>query len=204
MFSRRIVQLQRRTPSVAADRRRETPSFLPLSHSYEHTAGWIPLSIMAQIYYAESADKLAANMEEVSPTTATAVLRCTKRCMAAGVFSKGRLIEKLFMNAVKPDAKTKERLASHALLDPLKLVRKKVAAVLPVNRKRYRRRAAELRHRHVFQIARCAAAAYGQTESPPISATCQPRTKFIPLARILSTSTSRLPMTAKFSSRATW
>lgn len=51
-------------------------SFLPLSHSYEHTAGLMfPLSINAEIYYAESIDKLAANMEEVKPTIMTAVPR---------------------------------------------------------------------------------------------------------------------------------
>lgn len=51
-------------------------SFLPLSHAYEHTAGlYFPISIGAQIYYAESADKLMANMAEVHPTICTAVPR---------------------------------------------------------------------------------------------------------------------------------
>ncbi|WP_339779567.1 AMP-binding protein [uncultured Thalassospira sp.] len=51
-------------------------SFLPLSHSYEHTAGlYFPISLGAQIYYAESLDKLAANMAEVRPTIMTAVPR---------------------------------------------------------------------------------------------------------------------------------
>ncbi|PKR53075.1 AMP-dependent synthetase/ligase [Thalassospira marina] len=51
-------------------------SFLPLSHSYEHTAGlYFAMSINAQIYYAESLDKLAANMAEVRPTIMTAVPR---------------------------------------------------------------------------------------------------------------------------------
>lgn len=51
-------------------------SFLPLSHSYEHTAGlYFPMSIGAQIYYAESLDKLAANLAEVRPTIMTAVPR---------------------------------------------------------------------------------------------------------------------------------
>ena len=50
--------------------------FLPLSHSYEHTAGLhFPISIGAQIYYAESIDKLAANMQEARPTLMTAVPR---------------------------------------------------------------------------------------------------------------------------------
>jgi long-chain acyl-CoA synthetase len=51
-------------------------SFLPLSHAYEHTVGLIfPISIGAQIYYAESIDQLAANMAEVRPTIMTAVPR---------------------------------------------------------------------------------------------------------------------------------
>jgi long-chain acyl-CoA synthetase len=51
-------------------------SFLPLSHSYEHTAGqFFPVSIGAQIYYAESVDKLTDNMQEVRPTLMLAVPR---------------------------------------------------------------------------------------------------------------------------------
>lgn len=51
-------------------------SFLPLSHSYEHTAGqFFPVSIGAQIYYAEGADTLLANLAEAQPTIMTAVPR---------------------------------------------------------------------------------------------------------------------------------
>ena len=51
-------------------------SFLPLSHSYEHTAGqFFPVSLGAQIYYAESVDKLTDNMAEVRPTLILAVPR---------------------------------------------------------------------------------------------------------------------------------
>ena len=51
-------------------------SFLPLSHAYEHMAGlMLPLSLGAQIYYAESLDLLAANMAETRPTIMTAVPR---------------------------------------------------------------------------------------------------------------------------------
>ena len=44
-------------------------SFLPPSHAYEHTAGqYLPIGLGGQIYYAESLEKLAANIEEVGPT----------------------------------------------------------------------------------------------------------------------------------------
>lgn len=111
-------------------------SFLPLSHSYEHTAGLMfPLSIKAEIYYAESVDKLAANMEEVKPTIMTAVPRLYETMygrIVRGVEQKGGLSEKLFKKAVATGRKKYEgsRLSlGEALLDPLltKLVRKKVA-----------------------------------------------------------------------------
>jgi long-chain acyl-CoA synthetase len=51
-------------------------SFLPLSHSYEHTAGlFFPISIGAQIYYASGVDKLTADMAHAKPTIMTAVPR---------------------------------------------------------------------------------------------------------------------------------
>jgi long-chain acyl-CoA synthetase len=51
-------------------------SFLPASHAYEHSAGqhW-PVSLGAQIYYAESLEKLSANIEEVRPTIMVVVPR---------------------------------------------------------------------------------------------------------------------------------
>ena len=111
-------------------------SFLPLSHSYEHTAGLMfPLSIKAQIYYAEGVDKLAANMEEVSPTIMTAVPRLYETMhgrITRGVQQKGGLTEKLFLKAVENGRKKyegKRRTLGEALLDPLltKFVRDKVA-----------------------------------------------------------------------------
>ena len=51
-------------------------SFLPLSHAYEHTGGqFFGIALGAQIYYAESLDKLAANIEEVRPTVMFVVPR---------------------------------------------------------------------------------------------------------------------------------
>ena len=51
-------------------------SFLPLSHSYEHTAGlYYPIFCGAEIYYAPSLETLIPTMAEVRPTLMTAVPR---------------------------------------------------------------------------------------------------------------------------------
>jgi long-chain acyl-CoA synthetase len=51
-------------------------SFLPLSHAYEHSGGqFFPIGLGAQIYYAESLEKLAANIAEVRPTIMVVVPR---------------------------------------------------------------------------------------------------------------------------------
>ena len=51
-------------------------SFLPASHAYEHTCGQMfPIALGAQIYYAESLEKLAANIDEVQPTIMVVVPR---------------------------------------------------------------------------------------------------------------------------------
>jgi long-chain acyl-CoA synthetase len=50
-------------------------SWLPLSHSYEHTLQFYKIGIGAQIYYAEGIDKLLINMAEARPHIMTAVPR---------------------------------------------------------------------------------------------------------------------------------
>ena len=51
-------------------------SFLPLSHSYEHTGGqYLPIGLGAQIWYSEGLEKLASNIEEVRPTIMVVVPR---------------------------------------------------------------------------------------------------------------------------------
>ena len=51
-------------------------SFLPLSHAYEHSAGqFLPIGMGGCIHYAESLEKLAANIEEVRPTLMVVVPR---------------------------------------------------------------------------------------------------------------------------------
>ena len=50
-------------------------TWLPLSHSYEHTVQYVQISLGAKIYYAENLEKLLANMAISKPTIMTAVPR---------------------------------------------------------------------------------------------------------------------------------
>ena len=51
-------------------------SFLPLSHAYEHSGGlYLPIGLGAEIWFAESLEKLAANIEESRPTIMVVVPR---------------------------------------------------------------------------------------------------------------------------------
>ncbi|MCC6471129.1 MAG: long-chain fatty acid--CoA ligase [Alphaproteobacteria bacterium] len=113
-------------------------SFLPLSHSYEHTAGLhFPISIAAQIYYAEGADKLAANLPETRPTIMTAVPRLYEMMhqrIVAGVERTGGLKAKLFHRALALGRKKYTDPRSLSLVERLtdavldRLVRDKVRA----------------------------------------------------------------------------
>ncbi|MBN36319.1 MAG: long-chain fatty acid--CoA ligase [Rhodospirillaceae bacterium] len=112
-------------------------SFLPLSHSYEHTCGLcFPISIGAEIYYAEGADTLIANMPEARPTIMTCVPRLyevMRQRILAGVNREKGKKKEFFEKAVRLGTKqvNGERLglierAQDRVLD--KLVRDKVRA----------------------------------------------------------------------------
>jgi long-chain acyl-CoA synthetase len=110
-------------------------SFLPLSHSYEHTVcmGFM-IGIGAQIYFAEGIDKLGTNMIEVRPTIMTAVPRLYESLYARitqGLKREKPLKQKLFAKTLELGTK---RYEGHKLgffetiLDAIleKLVRDKV------------------------------------------------------------------------------
>jgi long-chain acyl-CoA synthetase len=101
-------------------------SFLPLSHAYEHTAGMMfPITIGAQIYFAEGAETLAANLLEARPTIMTAVPRLYEtlhRRILLGVARKNGAARKLFAKALAIGEKraASERLSlGEILLDPV-------------------------------------------------------------------------------------
>jgi long-chain acyl-CoA synthetase len=113
-------------------------SLLPLSHSYEHTAGlFFPISIGAQIYYAEGPDQLAANLQEVRPTIMTAVPRLyevLRDRILRGVERQGGQKARMFHDAVRLGRKRYEDPSSLSLGERLYnallglLVRRKVAS----------------------------------------------------------------------------
>jgi long-chain acyl-CoA synthetase len=80
-------------------------SFLPASHAYEHTGGQMfPIALGAQIYFAESLEKLAANIEEVQPTIMVVVPRLFEMLRARimkTIESSGGLSKYLLSRALK-------------------------------------------------------------------------------------------------------
>ena len=113
-------------------------SFLPLSHSYEHTGGmFFPIALGAQIYFAEKVEVLAANMVEVRPTIMTAVPRLYETMhqrILRQMEREAGMKAKLFFSALRigrkrienPRNLTIRERALDTLLD--RLVRKKVMA----------------------------------------------------------------------------
>ena len=109
-------------------------SWLPLSHSYEHTLQFYEMGIGAQIYYAEGIDKLLVNMSEVKPHFMTAVPRFydslhTK--ISQGLKKQGKLSQLFFSTTLKLGKKkyNNQKMTSmekvlNGIMD--KIVRKKV------------------------------------------------------------------------------
>ena len=79
-------------------------SFLPTSHAYEHSGGqFFPIGLGARIYYAESIEKLAANLEEVRPTMVIVVPRLFEVLRARilkAIEKQGRLTNYLLERAL--------------------------------------------------------------------------------------------------------
>jgi long-chain acyl-CoA synthetase len=112
-------------------------SFLPLSHAYEHSGGqFFPISIGAQIYYAEGADTLVQNLAEAKPTIVTAVPRLYEVMhgrIAKAMEKMSGLRRRLFQRALDLGRKAYEHPGSLTLVERIQnkvldlLVRKKAA-----------------------------------------------------------------------------
>ena len=75
-------------------------TWLPLSHSYEHTVQFVQIVVGAKVFYAESIDKLIRNMAESSPEVMTAVPRFYQNLYQKinTSFSKTKGIKKILIN----------------------------------------------------------------------------------------------------------
>ena len=111
-------------------------TWLPLSHSYEHTVQFVQITVGARVFYAESIDKLIKNMNECNPEIMTAVPRFYQNLYqkinasfnkATGV--KKMLIQKMlnlgFKKIKKQPLNFLEKIQD-GILD--KIVRKKISA----------------------------------------------------------------------------
>ncbi len=85
-------------------------TWLPLSHSYEHTVQFVQISLGAKIYYAESLERLLSNMADAKPTIMTAVPRFYQN-----------LYSKIFMNFSKQKGFKKKLISSTISLGIKKL-----------------------------------------------------------------------------------
>ena len=109
-------------------------TWLPLSHSYEHTVQFIQIVVGAKVYYAESIDKLIQNMKHCSPEIMTAVPRFYQNLYQKinASFSKAVGIKKFLVNQTIQLGKKKLNKQRFSLVENLInficeiLVRKKI------------------------------------------------------------------------------
>jgi long-chain acyl-CoA synthetase len=161
-------------------------SLLPLSHSYEHTAGMhLPIQTKSEVWYCESAEQIGANLQEVSPSLMTAVPRLYdvlhERIMRS-IRTKGGFSETLFMETIRLGRKRlqgKALLPHEFLLDLLleRLVRQKIQARLGGNLKYFISGGAALNPEigsFFMALGVKLLQGYGQTEASPVISANRP------------------------------
>ena len=74
-------------------------TWLPLSHSYEHTVQFVQIAVGAKVFYAENIEKLIKNMNDCSPEIMTAVPRFYQSLYQKinNTFSKAKGIKKFLI-----------------------------------------------------------------------------------------------------------
>jgi long-chain acyl-CoA synthetase len=75
-------------------------TWLPLSHSYEHTVQFVQIAVAAKVFYAESIEKLIKNMNDCKPEIMTAVPRFYQNLYQKinSTFSKATGFKKILIN----------------------------------------------------------------------------------------------------------
>jgi long-chain acyl-CoA synthetase len=76
-------------------------TWLPLSHSYEHTVQFVQIAVGAKVFYAESIDKLVKNMNDCNPDIMTAVPRFYQNLYQkiSSTFKKAKGIKKFLVKS---------------------------------------------------------------------------------------------------------
>jgi len=109
-------------------------TWLPLSHSYEHTVQFVQIVVGARVFYAESIDKLIKNMNDCSPEIMTAVPRFYQNLYQKinTSFNKATGLKKLVVNQTVRLGKKKLNKQKFSITEKLinficeKIVRKKI------------------------------------------------------------------------------
>ena len=160
-------------------------SIIPLSHAYEHTAGFfLPILIGAEIYFNENRDQIVNDLLSVKPTLMTAVPRLYEvlyKKINIQLSTQSKITQKLFYKTIelgtkkfqKIDFNFKEKLQD-LVLD--KLVRKKIQKKFGGNLKAFISGGAALNEQVglFFQsLGINILQGYGQTECSPLIS-CNP------------------------------
>ena len=109
-------------------------TWLPLSHSYEHTVQFVQIVVGAKVFYAESIDKLIKNMNDCSPEIMTAVPRFYQNLYQKinTSFTKATGLKKTLVNQTVKLGKKKLNIKKFSFIEGFtnficeKLVRKKI------------------------------------------------------------------------------
>ena len=120
-------------------------TWLPLSHSYEHTVQFVQIVVGARVFYAESIDKLIKNMCDCYPEIMTAVPRFYQNLYQKinASFEKNKGLKKILTNQTIYLGKKKLNKLKFSLIEKCinfvceKLVRKKIKSQFGSNLKAF-------------------------------------------------------------------